>query len=290
MTSKNIWQTFGGNNQRTGCASKAITATAVQEQRLQTTGNLANSPVCAPDESIFLADMNGGVCARRPDGEQIWQKRLNAGIYATPALNQDGSRLFVGTFQGSIYALDTETGEIIWRHDIFSRRDPRLLADLLFLPKHALVIGSSWSETFVALDAESGKERLSWSAGRTPYAPAAADEEENVYILRAEVRWGREEQPSGIRLLRVNPETGRKLHCSLRSRARKNRWNILKSPPRPCWIRREIGFILSRTAICKAICMHSHWMMTKSYSLKRSSGMCTPLRRYPPMVMSSSVV
>ena len=151
--------------------------------------------------------MNGGVCARRPDGEQIWQKDSTR-EFMPPALNQDGSRLFVGTFQGSIYALDTETGEIIWRHDIFSRRDPRLLADLLFLPKHALVIGSSWSETFVALDAESGKERLSWSAGRTPYAPAAADEEENVYILRAEVRWGREEQPSGIRLLRVNPETG----------------------------------------------------------------------------------
>jgi outer membrane protein assembly factor BamB len=62
-----------------------------------------------------------------------------------------------------------------------------------------MIVLSSWGGRYVALDADLGKERHSWDAGISPGSGAAADEEDNVYCLRA-VR------QSGVQLVRIDKE------------------------------------------------------------------------------------
>ena len=47
-------------------------------------------------------------------GEQIWHQGLNVPVRAGPALTEDGGKLFVGAHNGTLYALDTADGFVLW--------------------------------------------------------------------------------------------------------------------------------------------------------------------------------
>lgn len=159
------------------------------------------SVVFAADGTAFLADMAGTTQAVAPTGELRWRCRLEAAVSATPVLDPADRVLFVGTHGGEVVALDAATGAVRWRRQIPSRRDPRILSDFLFLPRAGMVLFSSWSGRFHALDAASGEPRAEWDAGNAPRSAASADAEERVYFLRASA--GR-----GIDWVRVRPAAG----------------------------------------------------------------------------------
>ena len=49
------------------------------------------------------------------DGSVLWSKQTGKpDIWSTPRLDQDG-RLFIGAFDGHMYALDSLTGDELWR-------------------------------------------------------------------------------------------------------------------------------------------------------------------------------
>jgi len=133
----------------------------------------------------FVADMAGAVQAFSSSGKLRWRVRLSGGVSATPVVHPTKPHLFVGTHAGWVYALDTATGATLWRTEVPTQSDPRILSDLLYLPQADVVVLSSWGGRFHALDASSGAERFSWDAGISPYAAAAADREANLYCLRA---------------------------------------------------------------------------------------------------------
>lgn len=75
----------------------------------------------AYSDTVYAADVSGNVYAVDAEtGEQIWtQKLLDAReqgvpLRAGPALAEDGSRLFIGGQNGTLYALDTGDGFVIW--------------------------------------------------------------------------------------------------------------------------------------------------------------------------------
>jgi eukaryotic-like serine/threonine-protein kinase len=67
------------------------------------------------DDIVYAADVNGNVYAVNAEtGTQIWHRPLAAEVRGGPALAEDGSRLFVGSQGGTLYALDTADGFVIW--------------------------------------------------------------------------------------------------------------------------------------------------------------------------------
>jgi outer membrane protein assembly factor BamB len=72
------------------------------------------SPVVYGD-TVYAADVNGNVYAIDAEtGEQTWHQALDAPVRAGLALTEDGSRLFVGSQDGTLHALDTADGFAVW--------------------------------------------------------------------------------------------------------------------------------------------------------------------------------
>ena len=59
--------------------------------------------------------MAGGVYGLDAEsGAQIWHQALDVPVRAGPALDEDGSQMFVGSENGTLYALDTADGFVLW--------------------------------------------------------------------------------------------------------------------------------------------------------------------------------
>jgi outer membrane protein assembly factor BamB len=154
-------------------------------RRVEARGAVQASAVFDSENRAFIADMAGFVQAFASNGRLVWRTQLEGSILATPAVDGEGARLFVGTSAGCVYGLATSDGALLWRREIPSQTDPRILSDLLYLPKQKGVVLNSWGGRFHALDAASGESQFSWDAGPFPYAGAAADAEEGLYCVRA---------------------------------------------------------------------------------------------------------
>ncbi len=180
-----VWTTAGGANSRRGVFRGNVEIAAKPARALVALGSVQASVVFDANDRTFVADMAGGVQAFTHGGRLLWQKRLEGGISATPAVHTDGGMLFAGTHAGWVYALDASSGSVAWRTEIPTKADARILSDLLFVPRRGAIVLSSWGGRFVALDRATGKEQQSWDAGISPCAAAAADGDENIYCLRA---------------------------------------------------------------------------------------------------------
>ncbi|MXV62459.1 PQQ-binding-like beta-propeller repeat protein [Natronorubrum sp. JWXQ-INN-674] len=76
-----------------------------------------SSPVPTPDgETIVFAGDSGRVQAYTPRGEQRWSTLTGAtelGFHGSAAIV--GDTAYIGGYDGDLYALDTESGDIVWR-------------------------------------------------------------------------------------------------------------------------------------------------------------------------------
>jgi outer membrane protein assembly factor BamB len=187
-----IWRSAGGDNSRRGLSEWATRLARTPARRLLTDGAVQAAVVFNQAGSAFIADMASGVRAYAPDGQARWQVKVDGGISATPVMHPDDASLFVATHTGQVYGLDASSGAARWRRGIPSKSDPRILSDLLHLPRADLVVFSSWGGRFHALEARTGQERFSWEAGISPWAAAASDRDDNIYCLRARPEQGLE--------------------------------------------------------------------------------------------------
>ncbi len=208
-----IWRSSGGDHARRGLFPKTVQLEQTPTKRWEMAGAVQAPPVFDAHTHAYVADMSGMVRAFDPQGRQRWQVQLKGGISAAPAVHPKEDRLYVGTFAGWVYALDSSSGRELWRKEIPTASDARILSDLLLLPAQNVVILNSWGGRFYALDAASGAERFSWDAGITPYAGAAADSREIVYCLRtakgAGLQWLRVEAGGKETVLGEDPEKKR---------------------------------------------------------------------------------
>jgi outer membrane protein assembly factor BamB len=64
---------------------------------------------------LYAVDVNGNVYALDAEtGDQVWHQPLDAPVRAGPVLSVDGSQVFVGSQNGTLYALDTGDGFVLW--------------------------------------------------------------------------------------------------------------------------------------------------------------------------------
>lgn len=80
-----------------------------------------SSPVPTLDGNVVFAGDNGLVQKRSPDGEKLWEASTEAtelGFHGSPAVV--GNRVFIGGYDGALYAFDAETGERRWKSEAAS--------------------------------------------------------------------------------------------------------------------------------------------------------------------------
>jgi len=87
--------------------------------RFPTGGAVTSSPAVDLSGNIYFGSGNGIVYCLNPDGFLVWSHRTEDGIFSSPALDQDPyqnqKRLYIGSIDSHLYALNMETGERIWR-------------------------------------------------------------------------------------------------------------------------------------------------------------------------------
>jgi len=199
-----IWRTSGGGNGRMGLFGRDFQPSQASPNRLQAQGGVRASAIFDRHGNVYIADMAGGVQSFGPGGSKRWSITLPVGVSASPALDTADKRLFAGTLDGRVYALDPSNGDRRWETRIPSQSDPRILSDLLHLPKRGAVVLNSWGGRFHALDEKNGDLLISWDAGISPYASAAALEDETLFALRAV--WS--DNKAGVEFVQVDPKSG----------------------------------------------------------------------------------
>ena len=77
------------------------------------------SPVPTPDGDVVVPGDTGEVRRFTPDGDVVWTAAVEEtarGIHGTPALAN--GTVYVGAYDGALYAFDLETGERFWRRKL----------------------------------------------------------------------------------------------------------------------------------------------------------------------------
>ncbi|TVP96045.1 MAG: hypothetical protein EA381_17800 [Planctomycetaceae bacterium] len=117
------WLGFRGGSARADLAGVDIPAEVTLAWTTQIIdGDLPTAPVAAGGYA-FVADRGGSLRAFRADGEPVWVKHLGGAIYYPPAIS--GDRLFVGSADGRVYALEATTGRELWSF-LVAQRDRRI--------------------------------------------------------------------------------------------------------------------------------------------------------------------
>jgi len=196
ITRSAIWSAAGGGPARAGRAPHHGETEPRPVRTLVAGAGIQASVVFDLEQRAFVSDLGGGVRALSREGKPLWQQTIEGAVSATPAVDLEQGRLFVGTHSGWVYSLKCTNGAVLWKVRLPSASDPRIMADLLFLTDPDRVITSSWGGLFHALDAASGATLHTWNAGISPQSAASADSRSHVYCLRA-VR------DEGISLVRV---------------------------------------------------------------------------------------
>ena len=74
------------------------------------------SPIETPDGDIIIPGDNGDIRRVTPAGEEVWRSSVeetSRGVHGTPAIANGA--VYVGAYDGALYAFDIESGERFWR-------------------------------------------------------------------------------------------------------------------------------------------------------------------------------
>jgi outer membrane protein assembly factor BamB len=132
---------------------------------------------------VIGATSDGMVAFERGTGIEVWANNI-AVDFSAPTI--DGGLVFVGSEDGSVYAVNRDDGTTSWSYDTFSlvNSSPVVVDDVVY-------VGSS-SGSLYALDRDTGAENWAFAGGVFFGSPAVADgvvyagsQNANVYAVDA---------------------------------------------------------------------------------------------------------
>jgi len=110
------WPAYGGDNARSGATKTAVAENVQLKWAVKAArGAMPTAPIAAGGW-VFLADRAGTVRAYDGEGHEKWRAYTGASVYFPPALWE--GRLFVGSADGRVYALEAATGRKLWNYRV----------------------------------------------------------------------------------------------------------------------------------------------------------------------------
>jgi outer membrane protein assembly factor BamB len=79
-------------------------------------GKSQTSPVIGPDGTVFVSALDSYLYAVNPNGTLKWRFQAGQGMESSPALSADGSVVYVGSDDNSLYAINTNNGTQRWKY------------------------------------------------------------------------------------------------------------------------------------------------------------------------------
>ena len=119
-----------------GSTNRIIAAIAVGEDVLYVPG----------EDGIFLLDIESGEL--RDD----WELATERGVWSKPLYMPEKERIYVTSLDHSLYALDPESGEVIWKTDL----DGAAPGSPIYDEEHEVLIVGTFNSEIVAVNAEDG--------------------------------------------------------------------------------------------------------------------------------------
>lgn len=133
------------------------------------TGSLIfSSPAVAQDGRIFFGGADGFVYALAPDGSALWEIFVGGEVDASIAIGPNGD-LYAATSEGSVVALDDETGDEIWAFQVPTEagaeaRDIIITSSCMLDGKGSLFVGCNNFYLYV-LDTADGSLKWNYETG-----------------------------------------------------------------------------------------------------------------------------
>ncbi len=116
LPSGDDWPSYRANNARSDITKNEIPAgVKLQWQTKISEHDLPTAPVVAGG-LVFIADRTGAVRALDAAGQPVWKFYTAGPVYYPPAVAHD--RVYVGSGDGRVYALEAATGRFLWSHRI----------------------------------------------------------------------------------------------------------------------------------------------------------------------------
>ena len=106
------WTTYLGNNQRMPQTDITIPRHVELKWQFDSSTAMPTAPVVAGN-TVFVCDRKGVVQAIDAQGQEIWKAFTGGAIYFPPVVAQ--GRVYVGSADGWVYALEAKTGRRLWR-------------------------------------------------------------------------------------------------------------------------------------------------------------------------------
>ena len=199
----NWWQSFRNGPERTGYSSTAKTGRNVKEIwrvkgiNTDSYGAAKGSP-SVDDDTVYIGsdgtrendDQKIASKARftafdRESGKQKWQVSFDGtteGIHGSPSITED--TVYIGAYNGTLYALDKKTGEEKWRY----KKGFQIGASPIFVPEHGRVYNTHERSSrggghIVAVDAKTGEEVWDYAIRAHPHSSVAVSiKRDMVYV------------------------------------------------------------------------------------------------------------
>ncbi len=115
----NDWTCYRGDNGRSDTTDVGLADQVRPDWSVNVcAADMPTAPVAAGD-LVFVADRTGCVQARDMAGTLVWKTRLSGAVFYPPAIAQD--RLFVGSADGRVVALEARTGRRLWSYHVAPR-------------------------------------------------------------------------------------------------------------------------------------------------------------------------
>lgn len=114
VTSEKDWPTLRGDNRRTGKTRVVIPGKAEQAWEWKPAGALRPTAPVAAGGLVFFSGSDGIVRAIEAEAGSVrWQAYVGGAVNYPPSIWQ--GRVYVGSGDGWVYALDAGTGRLLWR-------------------------------------------------------------------------------------------------------------------------------------------------------------------------------
>ncbi len=110
------WPTYRGNNARTDVRNHEIPTPVELAWQVDVCSQALPTAPVAAGGMVFVADRSGAVQAFDDTGKPVWKTYTAGPVYYPPAVAHD--RLFLGSGDGCVYALEARTGRKLWQYRV----------------------------------------------------------------------------------------------------------------------------------------------------------------------------